>query len=51
MLEVATVDRTQETLGFLDGFVAELRGRNENEAETRHKIIDLVLHGTLATPG
>jgi hypothetical protein len=44
------VDTTQEALGLLDEFVAESRGRNENEAETRHKIIDLVLHDILSWP-
>ena len=41
---------TLEALDRLDDIVAELRGRSENEAETRHKLIDLVLHDVLSWP-
>lgn len=44
------VDRTQEALKALDDFISMLSAREENEAETRHKIIDLVLHDILSWP-
>lgn len=44
------MDRTQEALLELDSLVAELADREENEAETRHKIVDIVLHRVLAWP-
>ena len=44
------MDHTRDILATLDQFVAALKGRAENEAETRHKLIDLVLHDFLSWP-
>src|SRR5579859_5295375 len=39
-----------DPLSNLEALEAEFTDRSENEAETRHKIIDLVLHDLLAWP-
>jgi hypothetical protein len=41
---------SRDDLQQLRGLATELNDRTENEAETRHKIIDLVLHSILAWP-
>ena len=40
----------EATLDNLRAAAVELRGRTENEAETRHKIIDVIIHDVLGWP-
>jgi predicted type IV restriction endonuclease len=41
---------TEEILSTLSALIEETQGRSGNEAETRHRIIDFVLHDVLTWP-
>lgn len=41
---------THDTLGELSNLIEEIKDRSGNEAETRHRIIDFVLHEVLSWP-
>ncbi|MGB3878263.1 MAG: hypothetical protein WA980_20620 [Shinella zoogloeoides] len=42
--------KNTDTLVAAQELIATIKGRNSNEAETRHKIIDVVLHDVLSWP-
>jgi hypothetical protein len=49
-MSLTAIDKDEGELSKLDAIISGASARNRNEAETRHKIIDFILHDFLSWP-